>query len=130
MPAHPQGQLCQTGRDPRIHPRPCRYLVSQIGWDEGETHSGMAVAFDTRKLQSNIRRLREVSSTTSLGIACGRAGLDSASVEADGLRTADEAFPVRGKREGRLGRGHNLAGRRKVFQKEDGMVGPLTRLTS
>ena len=90
----------------------------------------MAVAFDTRKLQSNIRRLREVSSTTSLGIACGRGDLDSASVEADGLRTADEAFPIRGEREGRVGRGHNLAGRRKVFQKEEGMVGPLTRLTS
>ena len=93
-------------------------------------YSRKAVAFDTRTLQSSIRRFSDVSSTISLGISCGcgRAGLDRASLEAVGLRTADEeGFPLRGEREG--GR-QNLVGRRKVFQNEGGMVGSLTRLTS
>jgi hypothetical protein len=80
----------------------------------------VAVAFDTRTLQSNIRRFREVSSPTSLGIEW-RARLDLASLEAFGLRTADEVFSPRGEREGRR---NNLVERRKVFQKENGIVGP------
>lgn len=90
----------------------------------------MAVAFDTCKLQSNIRRFSEVSSTASVGIGCSRAGLGFALVDTDGLRTADKAFSIRGERDRRLGRGHNLVGRRKVFQNEEGMLGPLSRLTS
>jgi hypothetical protein len=95
--------------------------------NEGKTHSRMAVAFDTRTLQSNIRRFSEISSPTSLGIECGRACLDPAPFKAVGLRTADESFSLRGEREGRR---NNLVERRKVFQKEDGILGSLTRLTS
>jgi hypothetical protein len=96
--------------------------MGQMG--QSETHSRKAVAFDTRTLQSSIRRFNDVSSTTSHGIGCGRAGLDLASLEAVRLRTADEeGFPLRGEREGRR---QNLVGRRKVFQNEGEMVDSLT----
>jgi hypothetical protein len=94
---------------------------------ESKTHSRVATAFDTRKLQSNIRSFSELSSTTSLGIDCRRADLDTVSFQNVRLRTAGEVFSVRGRREGRR---HNLVDRRKDFQKEGGKLGPLTRLTS
>ena len=95
---------------------------------ESETHSRKAVAFDTRTLQSFIRRFSEDSST-SLGVECGRACLeDSASFEPEAvrLRTADEGFSLRGEREAREGRRHNFVGTRKVFQKEGGIARRLT----
>jgi hypothetical protein len=105
---------------------------SQLGWGrqarkESKTHSRVPTAFDTRKLQSNIRSFSELSSTTSLGIDCRREDLDAVSFQNVRLRTADEVFSVRGKREGRR---HNLVDRRKDFQKEGGKLGLLTRLMS
>jgi len=94
---------------------------------EGETHSRVLTAFDTRKLQSNIRSFSELSSTASLGIDCRCEDLDAASFQNVRLRTADEVFSVRGKREGRR---HNLVDSMKDFQKEGGKLGPLTRLMS
>jgi len=97
----------------------------------GSTHSSSSsrvpTAFDTRKLQSNIRSFSELSSTASLGIDCRREDLDAVSFKKVRLRTAGEVFSVRGKREGRR---HNLVDRRKDFQKEGGKLGLLTRLTS
>lgn len=93
---------------------------------ESKTHSRVPTAFDTRKLQSNIRSFSELS-TPSLGIDCRLEDLDGVSFQNVRLRTADEVFSVRGKREGRR---HNLVDRRKDFQKEGGKLGPLTRLTS
>ncbi len=92
---------------------------------ESKTHSRVPTAFDTRKLQSNIRSFSELSSTASLGIDC-REDLDAVSFQKVRLRTADVVSSVRGKREGRR---HDLVDRRKDFQKEGGKLGPLTRLT-
>ena len=94
---------------------------------ESKAHSTVAIAFDTCKLQSNIRTFSEASSTTLLGIDCRRVDLDSASLRAVRPRTTDEIFSLRGRRAGRR---HNLVDRWKDFQKEDGIPGPLTRLTS
>ncbi len=94
---------------------------------KSKTYSRAAIAFDTRTLQSNIRSFSEVSSTTLLGIDRWCADLDSALTEAVRLRTAVEVFSLRGEGEERR---HNLLDRRKVFQKEEGTPGPLTRLTS
>lgn len=94
---------------------------------ESKTHSRVPNAFDTCELQSNIRNFSELSSTTSLGIDCRRADLDAALLQDVKLRMADEVFSVRGKSEGRR---HNLVDRRKDFQKEEGTLNPLTRLTA
>jgi len=91
---------------------------------ESNTHYTVSTAFDTRELQSNIRSFSELASTRSLGIDCRHADLDAADVR---LRTTDEVFSVRGKREGRR---HNLVDRGKNLQKEKGTLEPLTRLTS
>jgi hypothetical protein len=72
----------------------------------------MAVAFDTRRLQSNIRRVSDVPSTTSLGTACGRTDLDSEFFETLGMRIADGAFSIGGKREAHEKRGHHNLGAR------------------
>lgn len=88
---------------------------------ESNTHYTVSTAFDTRELQSNIRSFSELASTRSLGIDCRHAALDVR------LRTTDEVFSVRGKREGRR---HNLVDRRKNLQKQKGTLERLTRLTS
>jgi hypothetical protein len=94
---------------------------------ESKTHSRVPIAFDTCELQSNIRSFSELASTTSLGIDSLREDLDTALLQDARLRATDEPFSVRGKREGRR---HNLVARRNDFQKEEGALGRLTRLTT
>src|SRR6266566_8578653 len=132
MPARQRGQLRQISTDPRIHPHhynderfPKSVGMGPMARKESKTHSRVPTAFDTRKLQSNIRSFSELSSTASLGIDC-REDLDAVSFQKVRLRTADVVSSVRGKREGRR---HDLVDRRKDFQKEGGKLGPLTRLT-
>ena len=81
----------------------------------------MPTAFDTRKLQSNIRSVSELSSTASLGIDCRFEDLGAVSFQNVSPRTADEVFSVRGKREGRR---HDLVDSMKDFQKEGESLDP------
>jgi hypothetical protein len=85
---------------------------------ESKSHSTVSTAFDTRKLQSNIRSFSELS-CMPLGIDSRRADLDAVSFQDVRLRIADEVFSTRGKREERR---HNLVDRRKGFQKDEGTV--------